>query len=313
VFAGRAARAQSTDAAIALSSNSFSTVTLRVASRLGMFARHGVNARIITMDNANAATSALLGGSVDFAIAGAGELFAARRRGQDVVLVSNVYRGLSSVVVLAKPIADASAVRPDAPVAERLKALNALTFASPSPTAIFGISVQMAAKQVGASMRMTYIGQTAMPAALESRAIDAMVAGTPFWVTPVLRGAGIPWISCASGELPYDVTPTSSAPLAAMREYAQTHPAVISGVRAALDDIAAFVTNHPDEMQSALAEIYPDLDRQTLALGFAKEWQNWTKPVFTEDDVRHDLAVIKASGLALPGLDTVDPKSLLFP
>ena len=61
-------------------------------------------------------------------------LDAARARGQNVVIVGNFYRGLSASVVLSKTVADKLNVTANAPVQQRLRALDGLTIASPSAT-----------------------------------------------------------------------------------------------------------------------------------------------------------------------------------
>ena len=54
-------------------------------------------------------------------------------------------------------------------------------------------------------------------------------------------------------------------------------------------------------MLKDLAAIYPTIDPPTIALAFANEWQNWTRPTATEADVRHDIHIIKLMGQEFPG------------
>jgi ABC-type nitrate/sulfonate/bicarbonate transport system substrate-binding protein len=100
-----AAFAQTRDIAIPISSTSFATAALRVAKELGIFEKHGLNARFITMDSANSATSALISGSAEVVLSGPGELVAARGRGQPIVIVADTYRGLSASLVLGRDVA----------------------------------------------------------------------------------------------------------------------------------------------------------------------------------------------------------------
>lgn len=308
----RGARAQGTkDITIAVSSNSFSTVALRFAERRGFFAKHGLKARIVTMDSANGSFAALIGGSAQVASAGPGEALAAMARGQEILAVTNIYRGLSSFIVVAKSVAEKSGLNPDSPLVDRLKALDGITFASPSATAIFGLSIELSVKSVGAQMKMTYIGQGGMAAALESGAVQGMVAGTPYWVPPVLHGAGLVWIKPVSGELPYEFTPTSSGTLMLTKQYARANPDLIVALKAVSADIADFVTHDRDGAIKDLAAIYPTLDAQTISLGFSNEWQNWARPVVTVEDVRHDIDYLKTAGQGFAGMDNIDPKSLV--
>lgn len=308
----RPSRAQAlTEITISLSSNSFSTVALRFAERRGFFAQQGLQAKLVTMDNANAAFSAMVGGSVQVASAGAGEALSALVRGLETLAVANIYRGLSSMIVLSKAVADASRVKPDAPLDDRLKVLDGVIFASPSPTAVFGRSIELAVRATGKQPKMTYMGQGAMAAALESGAIQGFVAGTPYWVPPVTRGVGVVWIKPAAGELPERFTPTSSGTLMVTKAYARANPKVVAGLKAVIEAVGRFVAQDREGALQDLAAVYPTLDRETLSLGFDNEWRNWTRSPVTADDIAHDIAFLKAAEQSFPGLDTIDPKALV--
>jgi ABC-type nitrate/sulfonate/bicarbonate transport system substrate-binding protein len=299
------------DVTIALSSNSFSIVAVRIAERRRLFEKHGLNARIVVMDSANASFAALLSGSAQLASSGLIEALAALSRGQETIAVSNIYRGMSCVFVLAKSIADKSGVKPDAPVTERLKVLDGLSFAGPSPTSGFAQSAMLSTQSVGAKLKMSYMAQPAMAAALESGAVQAMAAGTPFWVPPVLRGVGVVWVKVSAGELPEQFVPTTSGTLLMTKAYARSNPDVMRKIQEVVKDVGAVVTSDKEGVLKDLAAIYPSLDSQTIALGFNNEWQNLTRSTVTEADVRHDIAIMKQTGQTFPGLDTLDPKSLV--
>lgn len=81
----------SQDVRIPISSVSFATAPARIAKEMGLFEKHGINARIVTMDSANASISALISGSVDVTVAGPGELIAANARGQKLIVIANMY------------------------------------------------------------------------------------------------------------------------------------------------------------------------------------------------------------------------------
>ena len=93
------------------------------------------------MESGNAAISAVVAGSAVFSGAGASEVLAARVRGVDIVIVANIYRGLSGSVVLAKSVAAKLGVSPTAPVEQRLHALDGLAIASPSATSAYTIRI----------------------------------------------------------------------------------------------------------------------------------------------------------------------------
>ena len=142
--------------------------------------------------------------------------------------------------MLAKDVAEKSGVKPDAPVAQRLKVLDGLTFAGPSPTSGFATSADLSVRSVGGKMKMTYMAQPAMAAAMESGAIQVMAAGTPFWVPPVTRGFGVAWIKVSAGELPEEFVPSTSGTLFMTKAYARANPDVIKGMQAVAQDVATY-------------------------------------------------------------------------
>jgi ABC-type nitrate/sulfonate/bicarbonate transport system substrate-binding protein len=308
---GRAQQAAVPVVNVAVSSASLALGSVRIAETAGLFARHGLQPKIITMDSGNAAMAALLSGSVQFAVAGPPEALAARARGQDVVIAANVYRGLAGSVIMSKATAAKLKVAPDAPISDRLRALDGLSVAVPSATSSLLGPLKAAAAAAGAKVKYTYLAQPAMVAALESNAIDAMMASSPFSGAPLLRGTGVLWINGPGGDLPAEVVPASSATILTTPAAAAANPEVIRKFRAVLDDVAMLVKQKPEEARRALAKAYTQLDAPSVDLAFSQQADNWTHPVFTEADVRQEIQVLRASS-PITGLDKIVPESMLL-
>lgn len=298
---------------IATSSLSYGNVSVRLADELGLFRKHGLEAKFIVMDNANTATTALLSQSVDLALAGPSQALVARAHNQPVGIVTRVYQGLSAYVVLAKSVATRLGVAADAPVQARLKALDGLSVAEPSPTSAYVAPVRSGAQAAGAKINLVYMEQTAMPAALESGAVQAIVLGSPLWGDLVLRGTGLLWVSGPAGEFPADLVPSSSSALLATETFAAASPDVIKAVRATMDDLATTLRDHPDDAKKAIARIFPQSDPRALDLAFDREWKNWTKPKMDADDVRKEIRILQGLGTSIPNLDSLDPAKLIIP
>jgi ABC-type nitrate/sulfonate/bicarbonate transport system substrate-binding protein len=293
---------------ITLSSGSFSSASLRAAEQLGIFAKHNLSVRLVVAESASAALAAVLGRSADVAVSGSGEALAARAHGQPIVIFGNVYRGLSSTIVISKAAADRANLKSDASLEDKLRVLDGLPIAVPAPTAVFAISLRLAAESVGAKIKMVYIGQAAMAAALESGAVQGMVAASPYWGPPVLREKAVVWIS--GRDLPHQFTTTSSGAFECTEEYAKANPETLRNLQAVLKDIAVLAKERSGEMQQALARVYPQLDEKLLRLSFDNEWKGWTSPAFTVEDIQHEIDVFKSLGQSAPQLD-VDPRAIL--
>ncbi len=305
---GGPAQAADTPITLALSSTTLAYGGLRIAERAKMFQLHGLEPRIIVMDSGNAAISAVLGHSADFSSAGPGEVLAAAVRGRQVVIVLNVYRGLSGSLILAKPVADKLGIAANAPVEQRLRALDGLSIAAPSATSAYLTPYKGAAEAAGAKIKFVYMTQPAMVAALQVGAVQGIIVGAPFSLTPVTQGSGVLWISGPKGELPPAFRPASSAGLQTSEEYAAAHPQIIAQLRAVFDDLAKLIRDKPDEAEALLAQAYPSVD---AAAAFSESAANWSQPVMTADDIAQEIRIQVASG-SLPGVADIKPASVLY-
>jgi ABC-type nitrate/sulfonate/bicarbonate transport system substrate-binding protein len=311
VFAPPAA-AQDTSVPIAVSSSSLAYGGLQIAIQDGLFQKHGLDPKVIVMDSGNAAISAVVAGSAVFSGAGASEVLTARLRGVDIVIVANLYRGLSGSVVLAKSVAAKLGMLPSAPVDQRLHALNGLAIASPSATSAYTIPYRSAALAAGAKINFVYMSQPAMVAALQAGAVQGISAGAPFSLTPTLNGDGVLWISGPRGELPPADQLTSSACLQTSLEYAKAHPDTMRRLRAVFEDLAAFIKTKPDEAKAMLGKAYPQLTPQLLDAAFAESAANWAQPRMTPADIQQEIKVQVGAGM-LAGVEKLDPAAALLP
>lgn len=296
---------------IAVSSTSFVLGGVRIGEQAGLFTKNGLHPHIVVMESGNAAMSALIGGSVQFTVAGPGEVLAARARGQDVVIVANLYKGLAGSVVLSKDVAASLNVPASAPVADRLKAMNGLSIAVPSATSALLAPVRNAAEAAGAHIHFSYMSQPAMVAALESKAVQGIDASFPFAGKPIIDGTGVLWIDGPGDELSR-YSPASSSCLQATGAYAKANADTVGRLQKTIVDIASYVREHPAEAKQALAKGYSQLSVAEIDLSFAQQENNWTKPFLSTDDIRHEIALLKASA-NLSGLDAIDPASVVVP
>ena len=228
-----------TKVSIALSSASLPGGAARIAKRLGFFEKHGLDPTITAMENASAATTALISGSVDFTTSGMTDVVVANARGQQMIAVVNLYGSFAPVLVLSKSVADKLGVAPDAPVLQRLKALDGLLIASTAPSDSFTLALRQAVASAGANIRLTHLGMNAMPAALESGAIQGYLASAPFYAPPVIHGLAVLWISGPKGDFPAQFTPASQNGLNTTRGFADAHPDIVRRVRAVFADFTA--------------------------------------------------------------------------
>ena len=95
------------------------------------------------------AITGLLSRSYKFAVTGFPDFLAARAQGQDVVVLSSTYAGLGINVVLDKAIVARTNVTRNAPVEQRLKAVDGLLIAATGPNSTTRNFVRCGRESVG--------------------------------------------------------------------------------------------------------------------------------------------------------------------
>jgi sulfonate transport system substrate-binding protein len=308
------ARAQSAQPVkIGLSSLSLVTAALRIAKEQGIAERHGLDLSFVVMDSGNAILTALISRSLDFVVSGSAELIAARARAQKLVAIATTYRGFGPSMVLSKALAEKLKVSPDAPVAERLKALDGVVVGSPSATSVATVALQGSVQTVGASVRFAYIAQTALQAAFDSGAIQGFVASAPFWAPPVIKGSGLLWLSGPKGDFSPEHTPSFTGLLETRQDIVDANDGRIAMLRATLAEVVTAIRGNATQVRATLTKLYPNLDAQTLDLLFASESVGWMGAPPTAQDIAHDIAVMKANGQHIGGLDALNPSEIVLP
>jgi ABC-type nitrate/sulfonate/bicarbonate transport system substrate-binding protein len=296
---------------IGVSSGSLPGGGARIAKQMGLFEKHGLDATVITMDNAGVATMGVIPGSLHFWTGAPTDVILSTIRGQDLVAITGVYRGFAGVLVLSKAVAEKSGISAAASVNERLKALDKLVIAAPSATSTFTFSLKAAAEAVGAKVSFTYMAQDAMFAALERGAVQGFVAGAPFYGQPVLSNSGVIWLNGPKGEFPAQYVPVNAVTLNAKRDFATANPDVVKRASAAIADLAKAAEERPADVKAAIAALYPTLTPQTLELLFDSESIGFkTAKPLTSDEIAREIAYMKSSGIDLP---QIEPGRVLLP
>jgi ABC-type nitrate/sulfonate/bicarbonate transport system substrate-binding protein len=305
---------QPRDVSIGLASSSFATAALRIAHELGLVARHGINPKFVVTESSGVALTGVISKSFDLAIIGLPELVLAQARGQKIVSIAMVYGGFATSMVLSKVAARKIGVAPTAPVKQRLKALDGLLIATPSATAGGTVAFKSAAQAEGANVRLTYMAQPAMQAALETGAIDGYLSSAPFWAFPVVKGDGHVWISGPKGDFPSISTPTVTALLVARREFAEANSELMNVLKTIVADLGKAIEQRPDEVKRAVGRLYPELSGAALDLLFDVESLSWNGKQMNAADMAREISMVKAIGVSLPPLiDSIEPATMLFP
>jgi ABC-type nitrate/sulfonate/bicarbonate transport system substrate-binding protein len=297
---------------IGLSTSSLTVASVRVASEMGLFRKHGLTVTFTMMDSGNGALSGLLGGSFDAVVATSSDIVAARARGQDVIALRSIYNGLGATLILSKSLAEKSGISPSAPLAERLKLLNGLTIAVASPTSGYFLALKGALRTAYVADNYIYAAAAAMPPALATGAVQAYIGSAPFWMRSIVDGSGVVWLSGPKGDFPADSTPATSATLQMLGNRAEADKGLAKALVDVMTEFSAAIDQDPAAVKAATRRLFPELNDQTMDLFFQYESPSWKGGPVTVRTIAHEIAFVQASGAAIPGIDKLDPAAFLL-
>jgi ABC-type nitrate/sulfonate/bicarbonate transport system substrate-binding protein len=310
---GVASAQENTKITIGLASGSLPAGMARYANEMGLFKKHGLDASVVPMDSASVATAALISGSIQFTVGSTNEVVVAKTRGQDLIGVESLNSGgLTGVVILAKDVAEKLNVAANAPVEQKLKALDGLVIATPDAKSSLTFVLKPATEKNDAKVRFTYIAQTAMPAALESGAVQGFMASSPMYAQPIKSGKGVEWISGPKNEFPKEFLPGNPTALSTTQAYAKENPDVIQKVRAALSEFSQAVKERPAEVKATILKIYPTLEPALLDVIYSNEGSAFQAKPVTVESMQREIDFVKLNNPSLPGLDQLDPASMTY-
>ena len=173
-----------------------------------------------------------------------------------------LYGGVANTLILSKAVVDKLGVSPNAPVPERLKALEGLSISAVSPTAAAFVAIRGQAKALGVNPKYSYMSLDALMSALETRAIDGYVAAFPVWALPVLKGTAVPWLTGPKGEYLPEFAPGVSSVAMTKRDYAETHADLMRRMGLVMTEFAKAVETNCQGSGTSSASFIPSWIRK---------------------------------------------------
>jgi ABC-type nitrate/sulfonate/bicarbonate transport system substrate-binding protein len=263
-----------------------------LAQGFGTFKKNGLDVKTVVSGTGALAVAAAISGSGQFVMSGGSDMLTAVSKGQKLVfLARGLGGGLASQLVLTNAAAKKTGLPANATPAQKAKALNGLTIASPSAASSQTTQAERAVASVGAKINFTYVAPAAMDAAMKAGHIDGIVQAPPFTTGAVYDKSGVMWLNGSNGTFPggFDV-PTYGDPMfETTASYAQAHPATVTAFVKSILEAAAMAKADPAKASSIVkTATSPDMP--------AAEWNEiWTS----------------AAPLLQPSLNTADIKTII--
>jgi ABC-type nitrate/sulfonate/bicarbonate transport system substrate-binding protein len=276
-----------------------------IALKAGIFKKNGLNVKTVNAGTGALAVEALTGGSGQFVVTGSADLFSAAKSGQHLYILAKASSGLSTQIVLTSAGVKKTGLTASAPLAQRIKALNGLTIASPSAASSWTAQAAKAAATQGATIKFTYVQENSMAAAMQAGKIDGLVAAPPWSTEALYAKTGTLWLSGPAGTFPggYAVSSYGDPLVATTKAYGDAHPQVAEDFTKSIEQAAALLKSEPTQAAAYVKQVaYPTMSEAE----FNQVWAA-TRPLLLTPSL--SLQSLKST-LALDGDSSLDATAM---
>jgi ABC-type nitrate/sulfonate/bicarbonate transport system substrate-binding protein len=240
-----------------------------IATDLGLWQKHGLNVKTVSISGIGAINS-VISGSSQFAQASASSFGRASARGQKLIAIAVTINKPFAQLILRKDIAAAAGFDPKAPLEKRAAVIKGHTIAVDSINSMIHAYVRLLAGRAGMKpddVRIAPMAPNSMLAAFQSKQIDGFAMSLPWPLKPVQDGDAVLIASGPDGD-PGDMIPFGHNMIVAKQETCEKKKALCLAMGQSIKDAAAFIQNKPDEALALLKKRFPTLDDKVLKAGF---------------------------------------------
>jgi ABC-type nitrate/sulfonate/bicarbonate transport system substrate-binding protein len=237
-----------------------------------IFGKHDLKLEVTYFQGKSAnCVAALIGGSIDMCAVGTTTGTDAIAEGAQIK-AGAFFAGPINEVILSKKTVDKLGVSPEAPVDERIKAMNGLRIISAAPGSAHWTTLNMMLQRVGLSVKdLQYqvLGDTlAMMEAIRNDQVDGALWSAGSLGNLLATGEGVRWISVPRGDLPEQLALPYNT-VFVNNAWAEKNPDVLKRFQAALGDAIKIVKDDPEGSSKKIkAAFAPDMDQTIWDEGF---------------------------------------------
>lgn len=265
---------------------------------------HGLDIDYQTSGTASSSTAiaGVLAGSYDSAAVSTSSAIDSIRAGSDIKIVAGITRS-AHIVVVRKDAIERSGVSPDAPPAERIRALKGMKIATSAEGQGAFNKFRGILESVGMDSRkdvtiLPVNEASALLPGLKQGLYNGIAFGAGVAEAAIADGTAQLWISVPGGDTKGMGKDEVAGVVVTTGRYATANPQVVSAINASVSDALAFINaNKTESAQLLKSDWFPELD-QTL---FDLAWRSVdgaypTKATFTEENLAATIELLAASG-----------------
>jgi|KBSSwiStaDraftv2_1062776.scaffolds.fasta_scaffold04491_4 NitT/TauT family transport system substrate-binding protein len=279
---------------VTLGSDGYFYLLHYITEGAGFYKAEGITVEVVRFSSGSKIIASVLGGSADASMVNIGNTTLAIQKGGDLATLATLYTIMPFAVVLSNDALKKTGITPAMPLDERVKRLQGLRIATTGPgsgTDQF-IRTLFVARGMNPDKEVTLqtLGDGGtMLAAMEAKAIDGFVLGSPVTNQAVQKGLGKIAISGISGEVPEFNGLTYLGLIASREAIEKKGPVLMKTVRA-LTRGMKFVRDNPAETRRIARAHFSDIDEATFNETYGEHLKGIPEsPVLTPEQYQQTL------------------------
>lgn len=265
-LAAQAQPAALEDVTMAVPAVGFPFVAGYVADGLGLWAKHGLRVRTITIAGIGS-TNAVISGSAEFAQISGLSLTRAAANGQRLLAIVNTTDKPITEISIRKDIATASNFDPKAPLDKRAQILKGHTFAIGGVNTVVHAYLRIVAIAGGLDpegIRVAPMAGDNMLAGMQTKAIDGMSTVLPWTRKGTVEGTSVLVASGPAGDPPH-LSPLAFNVVAAKPDTCEKRKSLCEKMGRAFAEAMAYVRNDAKGTLAILKKTFMAFDDAVLA------------------------------------------------
>ncbi len=253
------------DVTMAVPATGFPFTAGYVADALGLWAKHGLRVKTVTIAGIGS-TNAVISGGAQFAQISGLSLTRAAAKGQRLLAIANTTDKPITEINIRKDIADAGGFDAKAPLGQRAQILKGRTFAIGGVNTVVHAYLRIVAIAGGLdpeSIRVAPMAGDNMLAAMQTKAIDGMSTVLPWTRKGVVEGSAVLVASGAEGDPP-QISPLAFNVVAAKPETCEKRKTLCQKMGRAFAEAIAYVRNNPAGTLAIVQKLFAKFDPAVL-------------------------------------------------
>ena len=240
-----------------------------IAEDAGIWRDNGLEVKVINLPGV-ATVNAVIAGSADFALSGSDALTRAAAKGQKLLALAAMNNQSGQVTSLRKELAEKAHFDPNAPLAQRVKALKGATISDGGPGSVADLFMKTIMRIGGlgpSDVTLSSIGAFELIAAFQRHAIDGMSFSLPYSLEVAHSGDAV-IIADGTKNEPKEYMPLAAGLLLTRPQLCSEHRSICEKMTHSMLLAVKFLLSRKDDSIAILQKRFPKTDPAVVSASY---------------------------------------------